>query len=390
MDGEQPGIESAQKDILASIHVGVRTTPCEEGGILWELACVDEKTACLAFGKLGEQLREFSLAIDRQHPDLRSICSGELAPGGNLSNRLCEILELCKYAQSRGMTESLPFLRKASGYGLPKELKSIDSPRKSNRWIRFLLEGQEELRKTKKSQEVSINRDRLVSMWNGAPDDFSLFMRYDEQYRKEVAVAEEQAKRYEQLGCPSNARIIREEINKFVDKFSNCHYGFHRITVMETVIILAKMYGAELQVEKLQLGSSEPPYIEFAQIASWDLERFVRDGIESRSLSPSPIAYGATVFPIHYMPFPSENMEEVVNHLDHCPGFGGRAVFDHLLVVWPRADLSARFELGPKQDSRVWDVFQEEAYDCLLRERKLVPVLLGERDGKCYFICYWM
>ena len=390
MNCELPGIEATQKSVLTGVCASINVPLCEMNGILWELSRIDEESAVLTFGNLGKRLRAFACIVDKQHPDLNSLFGGELASEGDTSKRFCETLELCRYAHSRHMTKMIPLLRKASGYGLSKELKSIDDPRKVNRWGRLLLDGREELRNTKKPQDVCIGRDRLAQMWDGTPDNFGLFMRYDNQYRKEIGEANEQAKRYEDLGCPSNAKIIREEIAKFIDKFGDCHQGFHRITVMEAVIILAKMHGAELQVEKLRLGSSEPPYIEFNHIANWNLERFLREGIEHWSLSPQPIAYKAVVSPIHCLSFPSEEMVKVVDHLDHYPGFGGRALFDHLLVVWPQADLTARFRLCERQDSRVWDAFQGEAYDSLLKERKLIPVLLGERDGRCYFICYWM
>jgi len=386
-----PGIEAVQEKIIEGIFAPVGPVPQKQlEGILWEISKVDEEMAVLAFGKLGKRLRDFALVVDKDHPDLQSVFDGELAPDGAISKRFCEILRLCQHAKEQGMTEVFPHLSKASSYALPKELKSIDDPRRVNRWIRLLRSEKFKARETKQPQEVFVDRRRLSQMWDAVPDDFGMFMRYDEQYRNEMKIAEEQARRYEELGCPSNAKVIREEIEKFGNRFSHCYHGFHRITVMEAALILAKMHGAKLALDKLRLGSSEPPYVEFDQFSSWGLKKFVRAGISPRELRKGEAGYKPMVYPAHSVPVPSDKMVEVLDYLEGYPGLNRRSLFDHALVVWPEVDLSTHFKLYERQDERVWDVFQRECYDHLVQQRELVPVLLGERDGKCYFICYWM
>ena len=60
-----------------------------------------------------------------------------------------------------------------------------------------------------------------------------------------------------------------------------------------------------------------------------------------------------------------------MQHLEAFPELGGKPVFDHFLVVVPGLD---------------GDMAHEKE---LISEGRIIPVLLGERDGKCYFISYW-
>jgi len=85
---------------------------------------------------------------------------------------------------------------------------------------------------------------------------------------------------------------------------------------------------------------------------AWDIH-----GNKSNSIP----AYEPRAYPLYeLMNIASDNMLRLVEHLDSFPCINNKTMFDDYIVLAPGN----------------------------IKE-KVQPILLGERDNKCYFICLW-
>jgi hypothetical protein len=338
MDGFISNVESLQEEILCGILSDLGNNDVQKrsrGGILEEIKLYSKKIVRLALGNVGVRLLEFSENIDETHPELEDIFDGIFCPSNKLSVRLCEILRLCEWAVSQNMNEVYTCLKKSALFGLPKEIKSLQI----NQYVRFIKNSdlRKEIRNNRANQELYFNTNRIENLWNNTPNNFNFFIKNNKRYLKEINAAENQAQRYEFLGCLENAQVIRKEIEKFKNRFQDNCFGFHRITVMESAVILAKIHGARLKQEN--------------DCFCVDVEEICHDDTE----------YRTCVCSSGLMPN-NENMQKVVSYLDNSPELGGKPMFDNYLVVYPNLDV----------------------------QEKIFPVLLGEKDGRCYFISFWI
>ena len=77
-------------------------------------------------------------------------------------------------------------------------------------------------------------------------------------------------------------------------------------------------------------------------------------------------------------------MTEVICHLENFPEAANKSVFDHYIVLIPSfavVEVGRRGELKPKTAPNYWE---------LIKNGENTPLLIGEVNGKCYFICYYM
>ena len=73
----------------------------------------------------------------------------------------------------------------------------------------------------------------------------------------------------------------------------------------------------------------------------------------------------------------------VIDHLESFPDAAGKPIFDHYLILTPsfaRVNIDKRGNTSVKATPNYWD---------LIKNNECVPILLGECNGKCYFICYY-
>lgn len=167
-------------------------------------------------------------------------------------------------------------------------------------------------------------------IWNRQPTDFKAFNRHNVPYLEDIGLAEQEIGRYTELGCESIANKIAKEIVKLKTNLSERYYGFNRITITTAAMILAKIHGYRLKTQ-------------------WDIhgnKKIIITGYEPK------------IYPIHEMVHTaSSNMLKLIDHFESFPEIGGKPLFDDFILLVP-------------------DV-------------KSCPILLGERDRKSYWLCYW-
>lgn len=317
-------IDEVQKEIIASIfkepsQIDEGSPPCP---VLEKFKKVKPETLRIIFGKLGLIFSDFLKAVDPDHPHTNSILNEIFADRDFLLD-VSELLMLTDYAISNSLTRMLPsIVDKFLKYRRQNLMKALK--------VRLIKSGKvrEITRRKKKAQNVSLkNVLKRTEEIVDAPLDFNDFVRFFNPRQAEIEEAQKKAKRFEELGCIK----LAEKTVGFLDSLNlkdNVYYGFNRITMTHAAIILAKQHDFDFKEYKPKAF----PYYQLQAMA-----------------------------PTH--------VKEIIAHLEKFPDIGGKAAFDHFVVLVP-------------------SVKSSHSHAILLGE--VTPILLGEKDGKCYFICYWL
>lgn len=240
-----------------------------------------------------------------------------------LRDATTQSLKIAQFTRMMGFSAIRPYLPKM----LKSEWKEAEDQLMALRVAARLYQpgNRDEIRRTKVTQTIDLSAiyKKGQMLWDSQPEDFSLYLRNSTKHQEEIEKTQKHAERFAQLGCESMAAEIMKSVAQFQGLFDDCHYGFRRLTMSGAALICAKMNGFK-----------------------WISGLIVRNGD----------VYAPMIYPAHEMELPGA-IKETINHLDHYPESGNNPIFDHYIIVVPH------FHPEPKH-----------------------MVLLGEKDGKCYFI----
>lgn len=389
--------------------------------ILSRILECDEDVVELSLGKFGLKLRSFANKLDFAHPEIISIFDGTLANDQEFAQECLELLSLTHFARDNKLTKIIPIL----GRILTKEslskavIKKIDSS--YNRlYVRLLKDPIErkEIRSTKKRQIIDLESiyNKGEEIWNAQPDSFSRFLRFNSAYQDDLKFAEKKLKRYEEMGCKSLADEVRKSIDVFREHVDQSHYGFNRITMTNAAIILAKFFGFNYHPSQEVSGSFVGTYRTEAKITvdrkffgnyNFDPEQCVEfDPIVSEiTRSPSftikqqnPFIYQPRVYPLHeFWELASQDIKDIISLLEEFPDAGNKPIFDHFGVIVPGLSFPPQKDgiftfLDEHGIAQVFSTKEkaEKALDfTLIAGGFIFPIIVGEKDGKCYFISHF-
>jgi len=363
-------VQSQQLQILERVFERgdvVETPPLS--GILTDVPMYYDKDLTDALGQeLGVNLALFVECIDLEnpHPDLFEIFDGQLVGSeeGSFSRYACDVLKLVSYGKSvslssevlasvqRGLAKHEMFKTIAGGIGSPySHLMNVRFIKDSG--LRRLM------RERKDSQEVglAVLHKKGESFWIAHPADFSTFYRHQNIYQRDIDEARNRLIHLKKFNLPDMA----SEVERYIEEIQQKHLleqccGFNRISLTAASIILGKQIGVKFTVDVRPYSMTKAmAYIEESEGMAY-VEESSQGNLFNR------VEYKPKTYPIYQLN-PSEAMNKVVDHLDNCPEIGGKPLFDHYRVLRPD------FADGQR--------------------RKSDGVLLGEKDGDHYFICYW-
>jgi hypothetical protein len=126
---------------------------------------------------------------------------------------------------------------------------------------------------------------------------------------------------------------------------NDAYQGFHRISLKNAAIILSKINGFKLKNN------------EYA-------DKFIRKYV----ICINKNIYNPKIYPIRYFSDSiTDHIKNLICDLEKIP------LFDYYMVMVPSTDNS------------------DENKDIIaVKNKNIIPILLGEKDGKCYFISYWI
>lgn len=372
-------IKSQQEKILDSIfETGEKTDLPKLSGLLSEIKSFHPSIVVGTLGSLGQKLLNFAEAVDLRnpHPDILNLCSGALVSddAGSFSRVVVDILDVKEFCSSNGIcsyvSNSLEDV--AANHPSWKEVdETIDSPTSNLRNVRFIesRKKRDSIRELKQDQNVGLGPlGKTYGVVEACPSDFASYYRNQNLYARDLKEAKLRIDHMKKFRLDSLAEEVESYIQSLHQKISEeTYFGFNQISVPIAAVILGKQMGVNFS---LQNNACQVPSVKSTVTAGCADLFFPSEWVERSDLD---IEYTPRAYPIHYVwEATSSKTKEVVDHLESFPEIQGKSLFDHYRVVFPSFSF-------PKREMDV----------ALTSLGYSTAVLLGERDGLNYFICYW-
>lgn len=366
-------ISSIQQNFYSKIFVNEKTNELDNS--FKEL--FDLKQNCL--GEFGSKLIELSDELDTDHPEIKS---GKFLFDCNVDvlKKLKQLIELYKYAESSNLNLIVPNFHKITKFLIPEIKSNLHNVKNKQMFIR-LLKSKEDIqanRLVKQSRIIELPPKKTVDFWDKL-SNIEKFVRFGNIYESEICVINEKINIYKQLRMQSMIDELELSKAEFKSSFDDHYFGFQRAPVLIIAIMLAKFNGGYVDKDKT---------IKIPNLNN----KVVINELGTGSTVSKDYPYSPMVYPIHCLEV-SEKMNAVISHLDAFPESDNKPIFDNFLVIVPGIYCQADDELLHKGGKKR---FFHNSYEVqsfvdkkLIEEKQIIPVLMGEKEGKCYFLCFW-
>lgn len=273
---------------------------------------------------------------------------------------------------------------------VPKEEFNTQS---KNPKIRVLKKEVIEDKRKKKNKINNISlRTFLFTGENGyysMPDEFKFYVRNSNEYISEISKLEEIKNVFKNNQMVETSESLASRVSCF-DVTRDSFLGFRRLSPVHAAIISAKVNGIKWHDNNLYI-----PKKGFAA-SKYGVQEEIGDRYSYESNS---YMYQARIYPLWMI---SNDMPKLANEvlakLDNFYGHGC-PLFDYYWAVVPSINVKHRSFMKKskwtiKDGDEIHEFADEESaankIDFLfIRDGVFCPVILGERDGKCYFVCMW-
>lgn len=386
-------IQSIQSEFFRRLEIRELPSRLIVPSLLMQLLQTDDEIIHWSLGDLGQKLKVFAQEIDYSHPDIKTLFDGALTDEQDFSKNCRELLSLASLAKEKQLNRVLPFLGQIIVNHSPDVVQEITRPTHFQPHVRLLKdpEEREEIRLLKKMQAVELAAlyRRGEDLWQALPDNFNKFLRFETAYQEEIKKAEKKANRYAELGCTSLAEEINKNIEQFRQEMDQPYYGFNRITLMNAAIILAKSLGYYYQTQH---------FLSFQEEIS-DRVLVKREFFTSCNFTTLDLrdlfVYEPRVYPLHdFWDIAPKSLPKTIKTFENFPELGEKPLFDYYGILVPGIAFPHHEPIFVNQQGLIQSYSSmEEAtkeFDkMLVKNGFLLPIIVGERDRKCYFICYF-
>jgi hypothetical protein len=369
--------------------------------LLQEILAYDADLCETAFGVFGSRLYETAKELDFDHPELKS---GKFlsAVGKDASTfkKMAQFLKLCQLAKDNQLDEISPVFSKCITKAILPDVKTgLDFLKNQHQYVRLFKSAEDRLRLRKVKQvrpiEYASCLRKVVGLWDNIAD-LEVYGRFGNYYEEQIAQVKKRIEIYRQLRLMTMANDLIESVEEFKQGFEEAYYGFQRVPMAVAAVVLGKMHNCYLSTDQKTIMM---PFSNFDGL-SFETEpktHFGSDGIGVQPKLPD-YEYMPMAYPIYTSDVP-EKVQEVLKHLECFPEAGGKPIFDHYIAVVPGVHYPRVLQINHQYF--VYDTDGTKKFfpnllaarifldAMLIRERKIIPAILGERDGKCYFICLW-
>jgi len=325
-------------------------------------------TCDLALADFGSRLYEVAQDVDFDHPEIKSgAFFSNFMLDATASNKLIQFLELVSLAEEKELDQILPNFSKCIAKAVFKDLKwSFNFLKNQQQYIRLFQEESDRTRlrasKIARQIDLPLSLKKASVIWDSV-EDLEAYSRFDNYHQCQVDKIKQRAEVYKQLRLESMCSEILDSLKEF-ESFEDRYYGFQRISIANAAIILSKMHNC---VFNGITSTITMPGSNFT-------------GINFEPTRAADYFYQPMTYPAHTITH-SENIGRIIVHLEAMPEANFKPIFDQFIAVvpgiaitWPnKTKNSTKFNL-----------------DTMLIEEKCIhPILLGEKDGKVYFISFW-
>lgn len=390
-------INDLQNEFIRRLHVHGKPSLSNPPLLLRIIHDSSQELLEYAFGQFGTNLLQLTRVLDMSHPDLVNIFDGTLSDSQKFSKKCIQFLALAEYAKSNQLNEIFPwvgslFIKESLDKNV---VKKIDNANYNKSYVRLILDSEEReaIRFCKKMQTIDLQNfyKKSDELWNAQPENFRQFIRYDAAYMRELKQAEKKMKRYQELGCQSLAAEIGKSIDVFRENMEQTYYGFNRITMTNAAIILAKCLGYDYHpAYQLNVGGHSMKMDAQIKVPRSYFKNYFFD--QSFDLT-TVYEYEPKVYPFHELSsIAPQQVVQTIKLLESFPEANEKPIFDHFGVIVPSISYKNKMfknESGLLHDYGTQEECSKELDKVLIKNKYIYPIIIGEKDGKCFFICYW-
>lgn len=330
--------------------------------LIKEILNSEDDLVRIVLGDFGIEFKNFLKLIDPSHPDLDFIFKNYYGGSKDFIENYLGLFKIIKYAKKNNHLSSLFFLENS--------LKPFNKNSLFNKFYNIrLLKNQKErnrLRSLKRPQHIDLyfiykeNRD----FWDDYPDSFYIFERNNTSYKKDILISEKKKKRYELMGCHQLAKEVEDSIED-IKSFNTLYYGFHKINVITSSILLAKILKYNFKKNKITVEQNNMIF---------DYEPYVFPATE--------------LFDVF-----SKEVRNKIKYLEHYPEANNKPIFDSFFLVVPSFNVISKegglysyFEFEKKRLFNNRKEAFKEMIKFMLKNEIFSASLHGEKDGESYFI----
>jgi len=384
--------EKVQKEALAAIlhcrkKKQKRIDNAQSVSFFKNLISNDEKVVGDTFGESGKKMKLFAEMADIDHPDLFVHVSKRI-PDESISQACSEFLNVSNYANKENFSLVIPtviYNVASKMLASSSQIKFMDDPTKTNCSLRFLKnkEDRHNVRQKKSTSSFS-----SLGVFDGNLNSLGGYVRNNKLNELDILKAKEKMTRYRKSNCSFLAREVGNSIEAFKQITVNRYYGFCPIKAIQAAAILSNVHGFSV--------SGSLPVVAMVTVKKSQFYKF------HKNMEVNEVDCLARVYPLHDIQLmPSDNFKEVIKKLENWPEANDKPIFDHFLVLVPSIDVRQAFN---SYDKSPFEVISYDGEPCvldthddvqrfvdfeLIKNKIVRPILLGEKDGECYFVCHW-
>lgn len=374
------GAIQATQEKLLSYSASAPKQPAKVGAhpLLRDAVNYDDKLMQMALGSFGTKLKRFANLVDLEHPDVSRVLDGLFTEDNPTAQRMYEFLKVAKYCSDQHLEVAARALSRAAMTGASCFNKRLEDPRKNLLNVRLLKSPNDvaHARACKMAKAIEFNHGSTKADfgWQEVPSEFSMYYYFNSKFDNEIKKLEERGAVYEQLDYSRAAQQIRSSIESLKRSVDEGYLGFYRVTIMTAALIAAKMHGFSC----VPGDGIKIPAVEFGSEELFD----------DMPINGVRLRYEPWVYPLSSFADTPKSIKDFIAYLDKHPQLNGKPAFDHYMVMLPSVALDSSI-----MQSFCFSKFITTPYDAhriFIKEKASLPIILGEHDNKCYFLCYWI
>lgn len=366
----------------------------------------DPHIMSVAFGEIGVKIIDFFNNVDLDHIDIDNCFDGLFSDKSSFQKIFDEMYSHASYGIKNNLCITKKLLEDYLEKYIFDEFKSItkiELPENNRCHVRFIVDPlkRDQIRMQKKMQIIDLQSayKKGIHHYNAHPNNFNQFIRFDNTLEKEVKRLEHKAHRYQEIGCSTLAKDISDNLQIYKEYIDQTYFGFNRITMSSASIILARNFNFKTSLSS-NYNSSSSFDISKIYITQSEFEDYYFDQ-ENNDIHNAlkTYDYEPKIYPLYaFSEILTDNMKYIIELLDNFPQSNKKPIFDFYGVIVPSINF-------PYNNSGYYSFIDSKGLvrsynDCneaklqfdknMIASKNFRPILVAEKDHKCYFISYWI
>ena len=395
-------IADTQAMVLAALR-DTSTSQAAPNPLLEEVATCND-AAITRLGNVGKALKKYVSQVALQHPDLLELTKEK--DWDAFSRDVMQAITMPDSSDPGGVLAAVQ--ARLNDYKSILRLLATPKPR----LLRDPLQRNDVREEKKHAKHIGLKQVYMLGEngFYGKPDNFKLFVRNSDAHVAELSGLETQQKVFLDHSLPEVAHAVNKRIKALNDMRVTSYLGFHRLKPTDAAIIAARMHEIrwhELHFLTVPFKSFEGRYWAEPEPRKEDKEDMKRLLVtkDKKGASADAVAfsYQPRLYQLAKFPELPRKVTEIISIVESFPELNGCPVFDYYWVLMPSININHPY-FRTKDGWKVYvrsspwcnpelKSFTDEYEAALALDEMLIadgyfnPIILGEREGMCYFLC---